>query len=318
MNTSPQRPTFVDVGERTNDTGSAKFRKLIKANDYEAAVAVAREQVENGAQVIDVNMDEGMLDGVHAMTTFLRLIASEPDIARVPVMIDSSKWEVIEAGLRQVQGKPIVNSISLKEGKAEFLERARLCRRYGAAVVVMAFDEDGQADTAARKIEICKRSYDLLVGDGFDPADIVFAPNVFAVATGIEEHDGYALDFIEATRWIRQNLPHAHVSGGVSNISFSFRGNDAVREAMWGQEFPNLTGGTAVMGTNHHLSKPVLIGEIRDDGQFDIISQTEPVPGDAWTDYLPESAKLESDWSEMDCGMYNTETESCVQQTSNY
>jgi 5-methyltetrahydrofolate--homocysteine methyltransferase len=225
-------PTFVNVGERTNVTGSAKFRKLIKAGDYEAAVAVAREQVENGAQVIDVNMDEGMLDGVHAMTTFLRLIAGEPDIARVPVMIDSSKWEVIEAGLRQVQGKPIVNSISLKEGEAEFLTRGRQCRRYGAAVVVMAFDEDGQADTAARKTGICKRSYDLLVEDGFDPADIVFDPNIFAVATGIPEHDNYAVDFIEATRWIKENLPHAHVSGGVSNISFSFRGNDAVREVM--------------------------------------------------------------------------------------
>ncbi|MBB4659014.1 5-methyltetrahydrofolate--homocysteine methyltransferase [Parvularcula dongshanensis] len=225
-------PTFVNVGERTNVTGSAKFRKLIQANDYEAAVAVARDQVENGAQVIDVNMDEGMLDGVHAMTTFLRLIAAEPDIARVPIMIDSSKWEVIEAGLKQVQGKPIVNSISLKEGEEAFLHHARLCRRYGAAVVVMAFDEDGQADTKARKVEICTRSYELLVKDGFDPADIIFDPNIFAVATGIEEHENYAVDFIEATREIKRTLPHVHVSGGVSNISFSFRGNDAVREAM--------------------------------------------------------------------------------------
>ena len=226
------RPTFVNIGARTTVTGSAKFRKLIKAGDYATAVDVARQQVENGAQVIDVNMDEGMLDGVEAMTTFLRLIASEPDIARVPIMIDSSKWEVIEAGLRQVQGKPIVNSISLKEGKEPFFEHARKCMRYGAAVVVMAFDEDGQADTAARKIEICQRSYDLLIGIGFPPEDIIFDPNIFAVATGIEEHANYGGDFIEATAFIKQNLPGAKVSGGVSNVSFSFRGNDAVREAM--------------------------------------------------------------------------------------
>ncbi|NNU16193.1 methionine synthase [Parvularcula sp. ZS-1/3] len=225
-------PQFVNIGERTNVTGSAKFRKLIKNGDYAAAVEVARQQVENGAQVIDVNMDEGMLDGVEAMSTFLRLIASEPDIARVPVMIDSSKWEVIEAGLKQVQGKPIVNSISLKEGEEPFLAQARKCLRYGAAVVAMAFDEDGQADTAARKIEICKRSYDLLTGMGFPPEDIIFDPNIFAVATGIEEHAGYGVDFIEATRMIKEQLPGAKVSGGVSNVSFSFRGNDAVREAM--------------------------------------------------------------------------------------
>lgn len=229
---SSSQPTFVNIGERTNVTGSAKFRKLIKAGDYEAAVAVALQQVDNGAQIIDVNMDEGMLDGVEAMQIFLRLIASEPDIARVPVMVDSSKWEVIEAGLKHVQGKPIVNSISLKEGEAPFLHHAKLCRRYGAAVVVMAFDEDGQADTAARKVEICTRSYNLLVENGFPPEDIIFDPNIFAVATGIEEHNNYAMDFIEATRTIKETLPGAKVSGGVSNISFSFRGNDPVREAM--------------------------------------------------------------------------------------
>ncbi|MCI5046814.1 MAG: methionine synthase [Aquisalinus sp.] len=226
-------PTFINIGERTNVTGSAKFRKLIQADDYEAALAVARQQVENGAQIIDVNMDEGMLDGVKAMTTFLRLIASEPDICRVPIMIDSSKWEVIEAGLKNVQGKAVVNSISLKEGEATFIEQAQKIRRYGAATVVMAFDEDGQADTADRKVEICTRSYKILTEQvGFPPQDIIFDPNIFAVATGIEEHNNYAVDFIEATRRIRETLPHAHVSGGVSNISFSFRGNDRVREAM--------------------------------------------------------------------------------------
>ena len=226
------RAMFINVGERTNVTGSAKFRKLIKEDRYEDALAVARQQVENGAQIIDVNMDEGMLDGVAAMTTFLRLIASEPDISRVPVMIDSSKWEVIEAGLKNVQGKAIVNSISLKEGEAPFLAQARKIMRYGAATVVMAFDEKGQADTAERKYEICARSYALLTGAGFPPEDIIFDPNIFAVATGIEEHDNYAVDFIEATRAIKENLPHAKVSGGVSNISFSFRGNEPVREAM--------------------------------------------------------------------------------------
>ncbi|WOI53845.1 methionine synthase [Parvularcula sp. LCG005] len=229
---SASQPRFINIGERTNVTGSAKFRKLIKNNEYAAAVDVALQQVENGAQIIDVNMDEGMLDGVEAMVTFLRLIASEPDIARVPVMIDSSKWEVIEAGLKQVQGKAIVNSISMKEGEEAFLHHARLCQRYGAAVVVMAFDEQGQADTAARKVEICTRSYNLLVENGFPPEDIIFDPNIFAVATGIEEHNNYANDFINATRTIKETLPHAKVSGGVSNISFSFRGNDAVREAM--------------------------------------------------------------------------------------
>ncbi len=230
---SPSRATFVNVGERTNVTGSAKFRKLIKAGDYATALDVARQQVDAGAQIIDVNMDEGLLDSKQAMTTFLNLIAAEPDIARVPIMIDSSKWEVIEAGLKCVQGKAIVNSISMKEGEAEFLKHAQACKDYGAAVVVMAFDEEGQADTAKRKIEICERAYKILVDKiGFDPNDIIFDPNIFAVATGIEEHNNYAVDFIEAARWIRENLPGCHVSGGLSNISFSFRGNEPVRRAM--------------------------------------------------------------------------------------
>ncbi|ADZ69735.1 methionine synthase [Polymorphum gilvum] len=224
---------FVNVGERTNVTGSARFRKLVKEGDYTAALDVARSQVENGAQIIDVNMDEGLLDSEAAMVTFLNLVAAEPDIARVPVMIDSSKWSVIEAGLKCIQGKGVVNSISMKEGEAAFVAQARLVRRYGAAVVVMAFDEQGQADTFARKTEICARSYKLLTEQvGFPPEDIIFDPNIFAVATGIEEHDNYGVDFIEATGWIRETLPHAHVSGGVSNLSFSFRGNESVREAM--------------------------------------------------------------------------------------
>ena len=224
---------FVNVGERTNITGSARFRNLIKDGDYDTALSVAAQQVENGAQVIDVNMDEGMIDGVAAMDRFLRLVASEPDISRVPLMVDSSKWEVIEAGLKTVQGKPIVNSISLKEGEEPFLEHARLCRKYGAAAVVMAFDEDGQADNLERRKAICERAYRLLVDEvGFPAEDIVFDPNVFAVATGIEEHAGYGLDFIEATRWIKANLPGAKVSGGISNVSFSFRGNNPVREAI--------------------------------------------------------------------------------------
>ncbi len=224
---------FVNVGERTNVTGSKAFARLILNGEYDKALDVARQQVENGAQIIDINMDEGMLDAEAAMVRFLLLIASEPDISRVPIMIDSSKWSVIEAGLKCIQGKGIVNSISMKEGEAEFIERAKLCRRYGAAVVVMAFDEVGQADTYARKTEICARAYKLLTETvGFPAEDIIFDPNIFAVATGIEEHANYAVDFIEATRWIRQNLPHAHISGGVSNVSFSFRGNDAVREAI--------------------------------------------------------------------------------------
>jgi len=224
---------FINVGERTNVTGSKAFARMILNGQFDEALAVARQQVENGAQVIDINMDEAMLDSKAAMVRFMNLIASEPDIARVPIMIDSSKWEVIEAGLQCVQGKPIVNSISLKEGKEQFLHHAKLIRRYGAAAVVMAFDEQGQADTYARKTEICKRSYEILVNEvGFPPEDIIFDPNIFAVATGIEEHNNYAVDFINATRWIKQNLPFAKISGGVSNVSFSFRGNDPVREAI--------------------------------------------------------------------------------------
>ncbi|MBN3804776.1 methionine synthase [Paraburkholderia sp. Ac-20336] len=224
---------FINVGERTNVTGSKAFARMILNNQFDEALAVARQQVENGAQVIDVNMDEAMLDSKAAMVRFMNLIASEPDIARVPIMIDSSKWDVIEAGLKCVQGKAIVNSISLKEGKEQFVHHAKLIRRYGAASVVMAFDEQGQADTFARKKEICQRSYEILVNEvGFPPEDIIFDPNIFAVATGIEEHNNYAVDFIEGTRWIKQNLPYAKVSGGVSNVSFSFRGNDPVREAI--------------------------------------------------------------------------------------
>jgi len=224
---------FVNVGERTNVTGSARFRKLIKEGDYGTALEVARDQVENGAQIIDVNMDEGLLDSEQAMVTFLPLVAAEPDIARVPIMVDSSKWTVIEAGLKCIQGKGIVNSISLKEGEEAFIEQAEKVRRYGAAVVVMAFDETGQADTYERKTEICARSYKILTEQvGIAPQDIIFDPNIFAVATGIEEHNNYGNDFIEATGWIRKNLPHAHISGGVSNLSFSFRGNEPVREAM--------------------------------------------------------------------------------------
>ncbi len=224
---------FVNVGERTNVTGSRKFLRLIKEEKFEEALSVARDQVEGGAQIIDVNMDEGMLDGVHAMTTFLNLIASEPDISRVPIMIDSSKWEIIEAGLKVVQGKCVVNSISLKEGEHEFIRQAKLIKRYGAAVIVMAFDEIGQADTYQRRIDICKRSYDILEETvKFAPQDIIFDPNIFPVATGMDEHRKNALDFFQATKWIRTNLPYANVSGGVSNVSFSFRGNNIVREAI--------------------------------------------------------------------------------------
>ena len=224
---------FVNVGERTNVTGSAKFKRLILEEQYDEALSVAREQVENGAQVIDINMDEGMLDGEHAMVTFLNLIAGEPDISRVPVMIDSSKWPIIEAGLKCIQGKGVVNSISMKEGEENFIKQAHLCRRYGAAIIVMAFDEEGQADTQARKVEICTRAYKILTEQvGFPPEDIIFDPNIFAVATGIEEHSNYGVDFIEATRDIKNTLPHAMVSGGVSNVSFSFRGNNPVREAI--------------------------------------------------------------------------------------
>jgi len=224
---------FVNVGERCNVTGSAVFKRLILEENYDAALAVARQQVINGAQIIDVNMDEGMLESLPAMVTFLHLVASEPEISRVPIMVDSSKWEVIEAGLKCIQGKSVVNSISLKEGEAEFIEKAKLCKKHGAAIVVMAFDEDGQADNLKRRQQICQRSYDLLVDQiGFPAEDIIFDPNVFAVATGIEEHNRYGLDFIEASGWIKQNLPHALISGGISNVSFSFRGNNPVREAI--------------------------------------------------------------------------------------
>lgn len=224
---------FINIGERTNVTGSKVFLKMVKEDRYEDALAVALDQVRGGAQVLDVNMDEGMIDGVKAMTTFLNLIASEPDIARIPIMIDSSKWEIIEAGLKCVQGKSIVNSISLKSGEAEFIHQAKLIKKYGAATVVMAFDEDGQADSYERRIQICKRSYDILVNEvNFNPNDIIFDPNIFPVATGLDEHRNNALDFFNAAKWIRENLKGAHVSGGVSNVSFSFRGNNAVREAM--------------------------------------------------------------------------------------
>ncbi|MGH7010572.1 MAG: dihydropteroate synthase, partial [Caulobacteraceae bacterium] len=227
------RPLFVNIGERTNVTGSARFRKMITEGDFTAALSVARDQVLAGAQILDVNMDEGLIDSVAAMRSFLNLLAAEPDIARVPLMIDSSKWEVIEAGLKCVQGKSIVNSISLKEGEAKFLEQARACASYGAAVVVMAFDEEGQAASRARKVAICERAYGVLTGKiNFPAEDIIFDPNIFAIATGIPEHDNYGVDFIEATRSIKQMLPHARVSGGVSNLSFSFRGNEPVRRAM--------------------------------------------------------------------------------------
>ncbi|MBA2124810.1 methionine synthase [Hyphomicrobium methylovorum] len=233
MTTTNAAQLFINVGERTNVTGSAKFRKLIEQNDYSGALTVARQQVESGAQIIDVNMDEGLLDSEKAMETFLNLIASEPDISRVPIMIDSSKWSVIESGLKCIQGKPIVNSISMKEGEGQFLEHARKVLRYGAAVVVMAFDEEGQADTIERKVSICERAYKLLTEKvGFPPEDIIFDPNIFAVATGIEEHNGYGIAFIEATRQIKEKMPLVHISGGVSNLSFAFRGNEPVRQAM--------------------------------------------------------------------------------------
>src|SRR6059058_2740019 len=224
---------FVNVGERTNVTGSKKFARLIRENKYEEALSVARQQVESGAQIIDVNMDDALLDGVQAMTTFVNLMQSEPDIARIPLMIDSSKFEIIEAGLKCVQGKCIVNSISMKEGEKKFIEQAFICQAYGAAVVVMAFDEKGQADTLERRVIICEKAYKILTEEvGFDPQDIIFDPNIFAIATGIEEHNNYAVDFIEATRIIKKKMPLAKVSGGVSNVSFSFRGNDTVREAI--------------------------------------------------------------------------------------
>jgi 5-methyltetrahydrofolate--homocysteine methyltransferase len=264
---------FINIGERTNVTGSAAFKKLIMAGDYPAAVEVARQQVENGAQVIDVNMDEGLLDAVHAMTTFLKLIAAEPDIARVPVMIDSSKFHVIEAGLKCVSGKPIVNSISMKEGEAQFLEHARICMDYGAAVVVMAFDETGQADTKQRKVEICKRAYDLLVAEGFPPEDIIFDPNIFAVATGIEEHNNYGVDFIEAVKELRELCPHAHYSGGLSNLSFSFRGNEPVRRAMHSVFL-------------YHAIPAGLDMAIVNAGQLDVYDQIDPALREACEDVI--------------------------------
>ncbi|MCW1382087.1 methionine synthase [Novosphingobium sp. KCTC 2891] len=264
---------FVNIGERTNVTGSAAFKKLILAGDYARAVEVARQQVENGAQVIDVNMDEGLLDAVEAMTTFLKLLAAEPDIARVPLMIDSSKWEVIEAGLKCVSGKPIVNSISMKEGEEAFLAQARKCMDYGAAVVVMAFDEKGQADTKARKVEICSRAYQLLTGIGFAAEDIIFDPNVFAVATGIEEHDRYALDFIEATREIKAACPGVHISGGLSNLSFSFRGNETVRRAMHSVFL-------------YHAIPAGMDMAIVNAGQLDIYDQIDPALREACEDVI--------------------------------
>ncbi|MEE2526342.1 methionine synthase [Hyphobacterium sp. HN65] len=272
--TERSRAVFVNIGERTNVTGSARFRKLITDGDYAEALSVARQQVENGAQIIDINMDEGLLDSKAAMRTFLRLIAGEPDIARVPVMIDSSKWEVIEEGLKNVQGKAIVNSISLKEGEAAFLEQARKVRRYGAAVVVMAFDETGQAETADRKFAICQRAYRLLTEQaGIDPSDIIFDPNIFAVATGIAEHDDYAVAFIEATRRIRSELPHAHVSGGVSNLSFSFRGNEPVRRAMHSVFL-------------YHAIRAGLDMAIVNAGQLDIYDDIEPELREAVEDVI--------------------------------
>lgn len=264
---------FVNIGERTNVTGSAAFKKLILAGDYTKAVEVARQQVENGAQIIDVNMDEGLLDAVEAMTTFLKLIAAEPDIARVPVMIDSSKWQVIEEGLKCVSGKPIVNSISMKEGEAQFLEQARKCMAYGAAVVVMAFDEAGQADTQQRKIEICQRAYKLLTGIGFPPEDIIFDPNVFAVATGLEEHNNYGVDFIEAVKVIRATCPHVHFSGGLSNLSFSFRGNETVRRAMHSVFL-------------YYAIPAGLDMAIVNAGQLDIYDQIDPVLREACEDVI--------------------------------
>lgn len=264
---------FINIGERTNVTGSRKFLRLIQDDKYEEAAEVARDQVDGGAQILDVNMDEGMLDGVHAMTTFLNLIASEPDISRIPIMIDSSKWEIIEAGLQVVQGKCVVNSISLKEGEAQFKHQAKLVKRYGAAVIVMAFDEKGQADTYNRRIEICKRSYDILVNEvGFPPQDIIFDPNIFPVATGMDEHRRNAIDFFEATKWIRKHLPYANVSGGVSNVSFSFRGNNTVREAMHSSFLYHAIQN----GMNMGIVNPTML-EIYDEIDKDLLERVEDV-----------------------------------------
>jgi len=268
-----ENSNFINVGERTNVTGSRKFLRLIKEDKYDEALEVARDQVEGGAQILDVNMDEGMLDGKHAMTTFLNLIASEPDISRIPIMIDSSKWEIIEAGLQVVQGKSVVNSISLKEGEAEFIRQAKLVKRYGAAVIVMAFDEDGQADTLQRRIDICKRSYDILVDVVHFPSeDIIFDPNIFPVATGMEEHRKNATDFFKATKWIRENLPNANVSGGVSNVSFSFRGNNLVREAINSAFLFH----AIKHGMNMGIVNPTML-EIYDDIPKDLLDKVEDV-----------------------------------------
>ncbi|MCB9225711.1 MAG: methionine synthase [Chitinophagales bacterium] len=264
---------FVNVGERTNVTGSRAFLRLIKEEQYEEALSVALDQVRGGAQILDVNMDEGMLDGVSAMTTFLNLIASEPEIAKIPIMIDSSKWEIIEAGLKCVQGKSVVNSISLKEGKEAFINHAQKVKMYGAATIVMAFDENGQADTYQRRIDICKRSYDILVNEvGFNPADIIFDPNIFPVATGLEEHRNYAVDFFKATKWIKENLPGAKVSGGVSNVSFSFRGNNTVREAMHSAFLYHAINNGMDMG----IVNPTML-EVYDDIPKDLLERVEDV-----------------------------------------
>ena len=273
MNEAGAGARFVNIGERCNVTGSARFKKLVLAGDYDAAVEVARDQVENGAQIVDVNVDEALLDSEHAMSVFLKRIAAEPDIARVPVMIDSSKWSVIEAGLKCVSGKPIVNSISMKEGEGPFLELARKCRSYGAAVVVMAFDEVGQADTAERKVEICERAYKLLVADGTDASDIIFDPNIFAVATGIDEHRRYAIDFIEAAKEIRRRCPGTHISGGLSNLSFSFRGNEPVRRAMHS------------VFLYHAIPAGMDMG-IVNAGQLDVYDQIDPELRDACEDVI--------------------------------
>ena len=287
------RPTFINIGERTNVTGSAKFRKLVVDGLYPEALVVARQQVEAGAQVIDINMDEGLLDSEQAMVTFLNLIAAEPDIARVPVMIDSSKWTVIEAGLKCVQGKAIVNSISMKAGEAEFREQARKCLRYGAAVVVMAFDEVGQADTADRKVSICERAYNILVDEvGFPPEDIIFDPNIFAVATGIEEHDNYAVDFIEATRRIKQLLPYARISGGVSNVSFSFRGNEPVRRAIHSVFLYHAINAGMDMGIVNAGDLPVYddIDPVLREAVEDVILNRKPKAGGSATERLVDLA----------------------------
>src|SRR5210317_277394 len=268
-----EETNFVNIGERTNVTGSRKFLRLIENQQYDEALDIARERVLGGAQIIDINMDEGMIDGVAAMTTFLNLIAAEPDIARVPVMIDSSKWEIIQAGLKVVQGKCVVNSISLKEGEENFIQQATSIKQYGAAVIVMAFDEVGQADNYDRRIEIAKRSYDILVDEvNFPAEDIIFDLNIFPVATGMDEHRKNAIDFIEATRWVKENLPHCSVSGGVSNVSFSFRGNNPVREAMHSVFLYH----AIKAGMNMGIVNPALL-EVYDDIPKDLLEHVEDV-----------------------------------------